>query len=68
MIDFTDCEIDITANYGGSDQKKGIIYNGDRYMLKMSDRINTEKRNILNSSYSNSVFSEIGRASCRERV
>lgn len=58
MIDFTDCEIDRTANYGGSDQKRGIIYKGDRYMLKMPDRISDSKRNSLNTSYSNSVFSE----------
>lgn len=58
MIDFTDCAIDLTANYGGSDQKRGIIYNGERYMLKMPDRISDEKINGLNSSYSNSVYSE----------
>lgn len=58
MINFTDCQIDTTATYGGSDQKRGIFYEGKRYMLKLSDRINTEKRNNLNSSYSNSVYSE----------
>lgn len=58
MIDFTSCKIDLTANYGGSDQKRGIIYNNERYMLKMPDRISDDKRNGLNSSYSNSVFSE----------
>ena len=58
MIDFTDCDIDLTANYGGSDQKRGIIYNGERYMLKMPDRISDEKKNGINSSYSNSVYSE----------
>lgn len=58
MIDFTSCKIDLTASYGGSDQKRGIIYNNERYMLKMPDRISDDKRNGLNSSYSNSVFSE----------
>ncbi len=58
MIDFTDCEIDLTANYGGSDQKRGIIYRNERYMLKMADCISDNKRNDLNSSYSNSVYSE----------
>lgn len=58
MIDFTNCQIDKTSTYGGSDQKRGIFYHGHRYMLKFSDRINTEKRNELNSSYSNSIFSE----------
>lgn len=58
MIDFTNCQIDLTANYGGSDKKRGIIYNGKRYMLKLSDRIPEEKQNLLNSSYTNSAFSE----------
>lgn len=57
-IDFTNCEIDITSKYEGSDQKRGIIYQGKRYMLKFSDRIPEDKRNNLNSSYSNSVYSE----------
>ena len=57
MIDFTLCEADLTANYGGSDQKRGIIYQGERYMLKMADRIPDNKRNSLNS-YSNCVYSE----------
>lgn len=58
MIDFTNCEIDLSSNYGGSDQKRGIIYNGKRYMVKISDRIETAGRNNLRDSYSNSVFSE----------
>jgi len=58
VIDFTNCEIDLTANYGGSDQKRGIIYLNERYMLKLPDRIPDEKRNSRNSSYSNSPYSE----------
>ena len=58
MIDFTDMEIDLASSYGGSDQKRGIIYHGERYMLKMSDRIESGNRLSINSSYSNSVFSE----------
>ena len=58
MIDFTGCQIDIFSDYKGSDQKRGIIYNGKRYMLKLSDRISTDKRDSLRDSYSNSVFSE----------
>lgn len=57
-IDFTECEIDLMANYGGSDKKRGILYNGKRYMVKMSDKIPEERQNSLNSSYSNSTFSE----------
>lgn len=58
LIDFTDCRLDTAANYGGSDKKRGVIYNGSRYMLKLSDLIPDEKRTELNSSYSNSAFSE----------
>lgn len=58
MIDFTNAELDLSANYGGSDKKRGIFYNNKRYMLKLSDRIPDDKRNVLNSSYTNSVFSE----------
>ena len=58
MIDFSDCAIDTSSKYEGSDQKIGIIYHDSRYMLKLSDRISTEDRNDLNSSYSNSIYSE----------
>lgn len=58
MIDFTFCAVDKTANYGGSDKKRGIFYDNARYMLKLSDRISEDKRNDLNSSYTNSAFSE----------
>ena len=56
MIDFSDCAIDTSSKYEGSDQKIGIIYHDSRYMLKLSDRISTEDRNDLNSSYSNSIY------------
>lgn len=57
MIDFTNCEIDLSSNYGGSDQKRGIIYNNHKYMIKISDRIDTKDRNALRDSYSNSIYS-----------
>ena len=58
MIDFTNATIDITSNYGGSDQKRGIIYHNKKFMLKLSDRIETPGKNNLMDSYSNSVYSE----------
>lgn len=58
LYDFTKCKIDLTANYGGSDKKRGIILYNKKYMLKLSDKIPEEKRNQLNSSYTNSAFSE----------
>ena len=58
VMDFSNCKIDISSSYGGSEQKRGILLNGKKYMLKLSERIPDEKRNSLNSSYSNSAFSE----------
>ena len=58
FIDFTNCQIDFLSNYEGSDQKRGIIYKGKRYMLKFSDRIDTAHRTDLHTSYSNSIYSE----------
>lgn len=58
MIDFTNCLLDLSSNYGGSDKKRGILYNGKKYMLKLSDKIPDEKKNSLNSSYTNSYLSE----------
>ena len=37
MLDFTFCQVDKTANYGGSDKKRGIFYNDARYMLNCSN-------------------------------
>ena len=58
MIDFTNCPLDLSSNYGGSDKKRGILYNRKKYMLKLSDKIPDEKRSSLNSSYTNSYLSE----------
>lgn len=58
MIDFTNVPIDIKSNYSGSDQKRGVVYHNKRFMLKLSDRIDTAKKNNMMDSYSNSVFSE----------
>lgn len=59
MKNFTNWEKDKEANYGGSDHKWGIKdQDGNRYMVKTADKISEDKRNELNSSYSNSVLSE----------
>ncbi len=55
IIDFTNAEPGL-RDYGGSDAKKSIIYNGEHYMLKFSEE--KEKVNSLATSTSNSVFSE----------
>ena len=46
MLRFDDLPIDLSASYGGSDQKRGIIYRNARYMLKLSDRVGEDARNI----------------------
>lgn len=58
MVSFDNAELDIISMYGGSDQKRGIIYRGDSYMLKLPDRPADQKRLDLNSSYSNSAIAE----------
>jgi len=58
LIDFTNCKHDKRATYGGSDKKYGIFYKEQRYMLKIADKVPEQNRNELNSSYSNSAFSE----------
>lgn len=57
LIDF-DVYPQSMRKYGGSDKKTSIIMNGENYMLKFNDKIDSGKRNELNSSYRNSVLSE----------
>ncbi len=57
FYDFTDCPKG-HKRYGGSDEKLTIYFNNDRYMLKFPDKIPPQKRNDLNSSSRNNVFSE----------
>ena len=54
-IDFSDAEM-IIRQYGGSDQKMGVRYNGKEYMLKFSQF--HAKRTEISTSYVNSVLSE----------
>ena len=55
--DFSDCRLS-GEQFGGSDRKISIFFEGDRYMLKFPNRIPSDKKNELNSSYRNNVFSE----------
>lgn len=54
MIDFTKV-IELYCNYGGSEKKKRIFYNGDKYLLKFPDPV--REKNI-NLSYVNNTLSE----------
>lgn len=55
LIDFTMCE-DGYREYGGSDAKKSIAYNGDKYMLKFPEK--QEKKIDIQTSTANNVISE----------
>lgn len=54
MIDFTNC-VELPNNYGGSEQKKKLVYNGENYLVKFPDPVR-QKNNPL--SYMNNQYSE----------
>ncbi len=54
MINFTDC-IEVMNNYKGSEKKKTLIYNDNKYLVKFPDPIKEKNKNI---SYINNAFSE----------
>jgi len=54
MIDFTNCQ-EIPNFYSGSENKKTLIYNDERYLVKFPDPIREKNKNV---SYVNNVFSE----------
>ena len=56
VIDFSDCPNGY-RDYGGSDTKRSIEYNGEKYMLKLPDAPK-QKTNDLQTSHVNNVFSE----------
>lgn len=55
VIDFTNCRR-VYRNYGGSDRKFSVTYNGSVYMLKFSE--NHAKKSDISTSYVNNVVSE----------
>lgn len=54
MIDFTNC-IEEFNNYKGSEKKKTLIYDNNKYLVKFPDPVREKNRNI---SYINNAFSE----------
>lgn len=67
MVDFTACPIDKIADYRGhSGQKKGILYNNERYILKYAEDVemsyNKQFRDSLSPElrpkYSNDPYTE----------
>jgi hypothetical protein len=57
FYDFDSCEESL-KQFGGSDIKESIFFNGKRYMLKFNDFIPEDKRNEYTSSSRNNAFSE----------
>ena len=56
LIDFTNCDQDPLHDYGGSDRKDAILYDGIPHMIKFSEKKAT--RYQLDTSYVNNVISE----------
>ena len=56
LIDFSNADIDKRSDYGGSDRKRALYYDGDRYMLKFSEK--TAAKNDYGTSNVNNVISE----------
>ncbi len=54
MVDFTNC-IEEMNQYKGSEKKKTLIYNANRYLVKFPDPVREKNKNI---SYINNAFSE----------
>ena len=54
MIDFTNA-IEEINNYKGSEKKKTLIFNGNKYLVKFPDPIREKNKNI---SYINNSFPE----------
>ena len=56
LIDFSECRIDRHTDYAGSDRKNAILYGGNRYMIKFSEK--QEPKNDYATSCVNNVLSE----------
>ena len=50
MIDFTGCKV-LVNSYEGADFKRKIIYDGDVYMLKFGQKLESDEHKPLQASY-----------------
>ena len=57
MIDFTDCK-GLVNSYEGADFKRKIIYDGDVYMLKFGQKLESDERKPMQASYASTPVSE----------
>ena len=57
MIDFTGCKV-LVNSYEGADFKRKIIYDGDVYMLKFGQKLESDERKPMQASYASTPVSE----------
>lgn len=57
MIDFSSCKR-LVNNYDGADMKQRIEYNGQIYMLKFGQKLESNEKKPLQASYSSAPISE----------
>lgn len=57
MIDFTDCK-GLVNSYEGADFKRKIIYDGEVYMLKFGQKLESDEHKPLQASYASTPVSE----------
>lgn len=57
MIDFTGCK-GLVNSYEGADFKRKIIYDGDVYMLKFGQKLESDERKPMQASYASTPVSE----------
>lgn len=57
MIDFTGCKV-LVNSYEGADFKRKIIYDGDVYMLKFGQKLESDEHKPLQASYTSTPVSE----------
>lgn len=60
LIDFSDCEINNATNYGGSDRKFGIYYQGEPYMIKFAEKVEEKRGEMGTNSINNCISEYIG--------
>lgn len=58
-IDFSNCKLNNATNYGGSDRKFGIFYQGEPYMIKFAEK-GVRKNDLATSNINNCISEYIG--------
>lgn len=45
MIDFTSCQ-ELPSSYGGSEEKRKLVYSGENYLVKFPDPVREQKNQL----------------------